>query len=264
MRSKDGWIEIAALPNERYGDSPLSTIITVAHALGYDMAEVELADCYVDDERWLSLRVPEHAERRDWVVGVTIEDGLGLGPLVEQRALPPGPPALPPRQEEQAPAEQAPAAEEPLPPRTARCEDCGGLFDSVRGLGRHRAVKHGPVDPDAPLEYVCGDCSRSFDSNHGLSVHQAMQHKEDTGPLSYWRKGDPMLGCRECPWYTNSVVTMAVHTNKVHDREPSVPERTPLGGAAVLQRLEAATADVRGDERVREDLDRRGSGGGDA
>lgn len=245
----DGWVVIAAIPQQYRGDSALDRVARIAVGLGYRLNEVDLGVMFdADNEMWITLSVEDETPRlspfgifvRATMGGAVLSDDPDdldgapealsqVSPTVETPALPP----------------HRPQAKQPLP---FSCEECQRGFVTERGMKTHRTLVHDrPPEPAVPVpptdaDFVCGDCNRGFASEHGLSVHQGTAHRSKDYPASYWRRGDPFLACSECDWYTNTVVTLMLHASRQHDREPTDSERIPLTDDARAERLAKAAS----------------------
>lgn len=89
-----------------------------------------------------------------------------------------------------------------------------------------------PAPPAPPAEATVTDAPEADDEPpaHGaaLLAARAAFTGETGAPFPYWKRREPMLLCDECQWFTNTTVTMQLHTGSAHGREPSTGERTPL------------------------------------
>ena len=61
------------------------------------------------------------------------------------------------------------------------CDDCGSVFQKLRGLSIHKAKRHGiKVQLSTVVQkegrYTCDDCGSVFQTSRGLSIHKAKRH----------------------------------------------------------------------------------------
>ena len=125
------------------------------------------------------------------------------------------------------------------------CPECNREFNSAKGLGSHRWVKHNVIGKTRRAEvkdgkgFICPHCQRDFHNLHGLNLHISLKHHGEV----HIEKGDNSVREMLNPLQTvHPVVRKAKYVRTIKTRQPIETEQTesPSETIEVVQTTQTA------------------------